>query len=96
MANPNPYKARQAKAAKRIKELTEGDIQAARKVLWSVILDGSERLQSLHENDHGEYYKLANAVTGAVREYRSLIESSEIEERVTALEQRGRQTWAAA
>ena len=86
MPNPNPYKARQAKAAKRIGSLPEGDIEAARRILWSVLVDGSERLRSLDPDQHNEYYKLANALTGVVREFRSLVESSEIEERVAALE----------
>jgi hypothetical protein len=96
MPNPNPYRARHEKARKRIALLTDGDIQSARKVLWSVIIDGSERLESLGQHEHGEFYKLANAVTGAVREFRSLIEASEMEERVAELERRQQTTWAAA
>lgn len=86
MPNPNPYKARIAKAEKRISALSEGDIQQARRVLWGVLVDGSERLRSLDPDQHNDYYKLANALTGVIREYRALVESSELEERILALE----------
>lgn len=86
MPNPNPYKARQAKAQKRIGAMPEGDIEAARRILWGVLVDGSERLRSLYPDQHNEYYKLANALTGVVREFRSLVESSELEQRIQVLE----------
>lgn len=96
MANPNPWKARQVKAEKRIKGLTEGDIRSARKILWEVLLEGSERIRALPPDAHNDYYKLTNAITGAVREYRSLVETTEIEERLSALERRQQWTGAAA
>lgn len=95
MPDPNPWKARQAAARKRLAKLTAGDIQEARKLLWAVLIDGSDRLRSLPPDAHNDFYKLANAVTGAVREYRALVESSEMEQRVTALEERERAQWRA-
>ena len=95
MANPNPWEARQAKARKRLSTLTTGDIQDARKVLWLVLSDGVERIQSLGTEDHNDFYKLTNAITGAVREFRSLVEATEIEQRVTELERKARPAWTA-
>lgn len=92
MANPNPWQARVAKARKRLDKLTAGDIQGAKKVLWMVLCDGIERIHSLGPEDHNDFYKLTNAVTGAVREFRSLVEVSELEERLTVIEEKTRQT----
>ena len=86
MGNPNPWKARQAKARKRLKNMTAGDIKDAKAALWLVITEGMERIDLLQDGDHTDFCRVANSLTGAVREFRSLIETSEIEERVAQIE----------
>lgn len=86
MANTNPYKARIAKARRKMQHVPDGDLKQARGILWAVVTDGAERLRNLDPENNNDYYKLANALTGVIREFRSLLESAELEERVSALE----------
>ena len=52
-------------------------------------MDGLSRLEQ--QPDNLEFCRLANAVTAAAREYRSLIELGEIEHRIEELEARNKQ-----
>lgn len=84
-----------AKAHKKIESIPYGDLKQARGILWTVVTDGAKRLQNLDQGNNNDYYKLANALTGVIREFRSLLESAELEERVSALEAT-RSTWGKA
>ena len=89
MANPNPWKARLAKRRQMLDELSAGDLDKARRILWAVVLDATDRMAD-HAIDNDDFSRLSNAVVRAVSEYRQLVEVGEIEQRLAEVERRQR------
>jgi len=90
MANKNPWKARRAKAEKRIKNMSAGDLQAVQAALWIVLTDGLSRLEKIPDADHADFARVANSLVSASREYRETISAGEFENRLVALEEQQR------
>lgn len=84
MANPNPNAARFAKARKRIASIKAVDIDLASSALAGIILECYARLDE--STDTNELSKLGTLVVGACREYRVMVETGELESRLSELE----------
>ena len=84
MANPNPSKARLAKARKRITSIRAVDIEMASSALAGIILECYARLDE--STDTSDLSKLGTLVVSACREYRAMVETGELETRLSELE----------
>ena len=84
MANPNPSIARLAKARKRIASIKAVDIDMASSALAGVILEAYSRINE--ETDVSDLSKLGTLIVSACREYRTLLETGELETRLSELE----------
>lgn len=84
MSNANPYKARLEKARRRLEGIKTSDLKIAQSALWSVILDSYERM--IREPSNQEFVRLAKTLISAIREYRSALETGELEARISILE----------
>ena len=84
MANSDPSKARLAKARKRIAAIKTVDIDMASSALAGVILEAYSRIDE--ETDVADLSKLGTLIVGACREYRTLLETGELETRLSELE----------
>ena len=84
MANPNPNAARLAKARKRIASIKAVDIDLASSALAGIILECYARLDE--STDTNELSKLGTLVVSACREYRVMVETGELESRLSELE----------
>ena len=88
MANPNPYKARQAR--KRRKKANVGTLKDVQGVLWEAIqmlelhiLEPAERGEKIDVRD---LCRLTHALSQAATTYAKITEVGEFEERLAALE----------
>ena len=84
MANPNPNAARLAKARKRIASIKAVDIEMASSALAGVILEAYSRFDE--ETDVADLSKLGTLIVSACREYRTMVETGELENRLSELE----------
>ncbi len=84
MANPNPTRARQARARKRLDKIKIVDLKDARKALSFAMTELIERLEK--DSTIDELCKLVNALTRTSAELRANLEGVEFEERLAALE----------
>lgn len=91
MPNPNPSAARAAKRKKKV--ASYGDLKALRGKLWEAIEAASD---SLGSEDEGVRLKACHAMTQTATAYSRLIEATEFEARLRAVEkaQTGRKTSA--
>lgn len=84
MANSDPSKARLAKARKRIASIKAVDIDMASSALAGVILEAYSRIGE--ETDVSDLSKLGTLIVSACREYRTLLETGELEARMQEIE----------
>jgi hypothetical protein len=88
MANPNPTRARQARARKRLDQIKVVDLKEARQALSYAMTELLGRLQD--ETTVDELCKLVNALTRTSAELRANLEGVEFEERLKVLENQQR------
>lgn len=83
MANPNPYKARRAKQARQTR--APGDIKAVQARLWGA-LEAACGVLDDPESDAPLRLRAVHAVTQATATYAKVLEATEFEGRLRALE----------
>lgn len=83
MPNPNPSSARRAKKSKRVR--AAGDLSELRAVLWSGIETAAGSLDS---QDDAVRLRAVHAITQATGAYTKLVEASEFETRLAAVERK--------
>lgn len=84
MANPNPHKARRAKAVKQ-QERTAGSLTDAQAVLWAGIVRAAQ-VMARQGQDDAMVLKSVHALQQAVSSYARLVEGVELAARVEELE----------
>jgi hypothetical protein len=85
MPNPTPHKARTAKKRAR----KPGNLAALQRLLWRALLTAEEILDGTSEEEM--QLRAIHAISQASGQYLKLIETGELEARVTALEAEGGQ-----
>ena len=86
--NPDPFKARQAKALKRLQSVTAMDLSQARKALSIAIVEIVEKIAD--EPDIDSLCRLTGALSRAAAEIRAIVQGVEFEERIKAIEEKQR------
>lgn len=84
MANPNPTKARQARARKRLDSVKTVDLNEARQALSLALSEIVERIDP--ELSTTDLCRLTGALVKATCEIRAIVEGVEFEARIAALE----------
>ena len=82
MANPSPYKARQAKRRKG----KPGDLAALLRVVWAALLEADAVMQAADEDNPELILKCVHAISQCAGQYAKLVETGELEARLAALE----------
>jgi uncharacterized small protein (DUF1192 family) len=88
MANPNPYKARQARKRRK----TPGTVKQLTAVLWEAITKLEDYMHATTDADEkrrntAELTRLTHALSQAAGQYLKALEVGEFEKRLEALEQ---------
>lgn len=83
--NPDPYKARVAKARKRLEAVVVGDLDEVRRALTLALCELVQRIDKTKSTE--ETCRLTNAVTRVASELRAIFSSIEFENRLSALEE---------
>lgn len=85
MANPDPHKAREAKARQRLESSDPGDLKRLKAKLWA-LLDKVEETLATTGAITPENVRVVYAFTQVAATFAKIHEIGELEERVTALE----------
>ena len=86
MANPNPYAARRAKK----RRYKQGDLQQLQRLLWHALLEAKAVLDRATEDEAELKLKAVHALGQVAAHYSRLVEATELEARLQALEQQTR------
>ncbi len=91
MANPSPYKAREAKARRRLESNDPGDFQRLKRKLWS-LLDKIDETLAATGSITPENVRVVYAFTQVAATFAKIHEIGELEARVASLESANRVT----
>ena len=87
MANTNPYKARIAKARKRLNQIKVSDLDDVRRALSMAMIELCERISDVdRQRSDEEICRLSNTLARVSGELRGIFESVEVNDRLEKIE----------